>query len=130
MHEFIGVDIDKSQLIDLANKMLTEKRRLLMINGYINEEKQNVVAYNFDIDGGVTTYFIKGESEIPSITPVFGASARWPEEEIEEMMPVKFTNLNRTGRLFLPEEFKDGEGQILVIPISELKKYKEKEENK
>ena len=34
--------------------------------------------------------------------------------------------LNRSGRLFLPEEFKDGEGQILVMPLKELKKLKEK----
>ena len=42
------------------------------------------------------------------------------------MMNMKFDGLNRSGRLFLPEEFKDGEGQILVMPLSELKKYKDK----
>ena len=128
MHEFNGVEIKKEELLDVAKARLKEKRRLLMINGYINEEKENVVAYSFDINGDVTTYLVKGEKELPSITPIYGESARWPEEEIEEMMPLTFTNLNRSGRLFLPEEFKDGEGQILVMPLSELKKLKDKEE--
>ena len=56
MHEFEGVEINKTELIDIAKKMLDEKRRLLMINGYIDEEKKNVVAYSFDINGAVRTY--------------------------------------------------------------------------
>lgn len=128
MHEFNGVEIKKEELLDVVKEKLKEKRRLLMINGYIDEEKENVVAYSFDISGDVTTYLVKGESELPSITPIYGESARWAEEEIEEMMPLTFSDLNRSGRLFLPEEFKDGEGQILVMPLSELKKLKDKEE--
>ena len=42
------------------------------------------------------------------------------------MMHMSFNGLNRSGRLFLPEEFTDGEGQILVMPLDELKKYKDK----
>lgn len=127
MHDFCGIEITKDEVIKVAKSRLKEKRRLLMINGYINEEKENVVAYNYDIDGGVTTYLVKGENELPSITSIYGESARWPEEEIEEMMPITFSGLNRSGRLFLPEEFNEGEGQILVMPLSELKKYKEKD---
>ena len=29
------------------------------------------------------------------------------------------------GRLFLPDEFKNGEGKILVLPLNELKKLKD-----
>lgn len=126
MHDFEGVEIKKEELLKVAEDMLKEKRRLLMINGYIDEEGKNVIAYNFDIAGAVRTYLLKGEEEVPSITPIYGGSARWAEEEIEEMMQVKFEGLNRSGRLFLPEEFKEGEGQILVMPLSELKKYKDK----
>ena len=126
MHEFNGIEIKKDELLDISKKMLREKRRLLMINGYINQEKENVIAYNFDIDGNVTTYLLKGEKSIPTITTIYLESARWAEEEIEEMMDVKFEGLGRSGRLFLPEEFSDGEGQILVMPLEELKKYKEK----
>lgn len=126
MHDFNGVEIGKDEILDVAKKMLKEKRRLLIINGYINENKENVVAYNFDIDGDVITYLIKGEEQLPSITPIYSGSARWAEEEIEEMMNMKFIGLERSGRLFLPEEFQEGEGQILVMPLSELKKYKDK----
>ena len=41
-------------------------------------------------------------------------------------MPVKFVGLNAGNRLFLPEEFKEGNGQILVLPLDELKKLKDK----
>lgn len=126
MHDFDGVEVKKENLINVAKEMFKDKRRLLIINGYINEEGQNVIAYNFDLGGPVRTYLLKDESEVPSITSVYGGSARWCEEEIEEMMMVKFQGLDRSGRLFLPEEFKDGEGQILVMPLEELKKYKEK----
>ncbi|MFY9277131.1 MAG: NADH-quinone oxidoreductase subunit C, partial [Clostridium sp.] len=51
--------------------------------------------------------------------------AAWFEEEIEEVMPVKFIGLKRSGRLFLPDEFKNGEGKILVLPLNELKKLKD-----
>ena len=41
------------------------------------------------------------------------------------MMPVKFIMLKRSGRLFLPDEFKNGEGKILVLTLNELKKLKD-----
>ena len=126
MHEFDGIEIKKENLLEEVQRMLSTKRRLLMINGYINDEKQNVIAYNFDVNGDVRTYLVKGESVLPTITTIYSESARWAEEEIEEMMNIKFEGLNRSGRLFLPEEFKDGEGQILVMPLDELKKFKEK----
>ena len=128
MHDFNGVEIRKDQLIDVTKQMMDNKRRLLMINGYLDEEKQIVIAYNYDTDGDVVTYLLKGEDDIPSITPIYGGSARWAEEEIEEMLPVKFQGLERSGRLFLPDELKDGEGQILVVSLDEIKKYKEKGE--
>ena len=126
MHDFNGIEIKKEDLLDSVKAMYKKKRRLVMINGYINENKENVIAYNFDVNGDITTYLVKGEEVLPSITPIYSGSARWAEEEIEEMMNMKFDGLDRSGRLFLPEEFKDGEGQILVMPLSELKKYKDK----
>ena len=40
-------------------------------------------------------------------------------------MPVKFEGLVFSGRLFLPDELKSGEGKILVLPLNELKKLKD-----
>ncbi|MBY0756161.1 NADH-quinone oxidoreductase subunit C [Clostridium sardiniense] len=126
MHDFNKIEITSNDIVRIAKEMICKKRRLVIINGYINENKENVICYNFDIDGKIDTYAIVGEKEIPSITTIYEASARWCEEEIEEMMEVRFIGLNRSGRLFLPEEFKEGEGQILIMPLEELKKLKEK----
>lgn len=127
MHKFDSTDITKEELIPIAEKMLKEKRRLVIMNGYVDKEGKNVVAYNFDIDGDIKTYLCKGYSMLPSLTPIYGGSAQWCEEEICEMMPIDFEGLNKSGRLFLPEEF-DGSGQILVMPLSELKKSREDRE--
>lgn len=128
MHDFKGIEISKDEILEVAEKNFQDRNRLIIINGYINTEKQNVVAYNFDINGDVITYLVKGENELPSLTEIYGESARWAEEEIEELMPVKFTNLNKSGRLILPEDFKEGEGQILVMTLSELNKLKNNKE--
>ena len=128
MHDFKGIEISKDEILEVAEKNFQDRNRLIIINGYINTEKQNVVAYNFDINGDVITYLVKGENELPSLTEIYGESARWAEEEIEELMPVKFTNLNRSRRLILPEDFKEGEGQILVMTLSELNKLKNNKE--
>lgn len=126
MHDFNKINISSNELIKIAKEMKNQKNRLVIINGYINEDKENVVCYNFDINGKIDTYTIVGEDKIPTITTIYGEAARWCEEEIEELMKVEFMGLNRSRRLFLPEEFKDGEGQILVMPLKELKKLKEK----
>jgi Ni,Fe-hydrogenase III component G len=127
MHKFDSTYITREELIPIAEKMLNEKRRLVIMNGYVDKEGSNVVAYNFDIDGDIKTYLCKGYSLLPSLTPIYKGSAQWCEEEICEMMPIDFEGLEKSGRLFLPEEF-DGSGQILVMPLSELKKSREERE--
>ncbi|WP_139904215.1 NADH-quinone oxidoreductase subunit C [Clostridium thermarum] len=125
MGKFDGEYVTKEQLFSIAQKFREEKRRLVIINGYIDKEGNNVVAYNFEIDGHIKTYLCKGYSTLPSLTGIYGGSAQWCEEEICEFMPIDFESLEKSGRLFLPEEF-DGSGQILVMPLSELKKAAEK----
>ncbi|WP_040211288.1 NADH-quinone oxidoreductase subunit C [Clostridium polynesiense] len=126
MHEYQCTEITKDELIPIVKKMYKEKRRLVIMNGYIDKEGNNVVLYHFDVEGSIKSYSVRGFSIIPSITEIYGGSAQWCEEEICEFMPIDFQGLNKSGRLFLPEEF-DGSGQILVLPLSELKKYKEAE---
>jgi hypothetical protein len=127
MHKFDGSYISREELIPTAQKMLEEKRRLVIMNGYVDKEGNNVVAYNFDVDGDIRTYLCKGYSELPTLTTVYGGSAQWCEEEICEMMPIQFDGLEKSGRLFLPDDF-DGSGQILVLPLAELKKAKDAKE--
>lgn len=126
MHNYDSMTISKNELLELAEKMKSEGRRLLIINGYVDKEENNVVVYHFDIEGDIKTFILRGCKEIPSLINIYGVSARWCEEEICEMMPIKFEGLNNCNRLFLPEEF-DGSGQILVMPLSELKKHNKEE---
>ena len=65
MHDFNGIEIKKEDLLDSVKAMYKEKRRLVMINGYINENRENVIAYNFDVNGDITTYLVKGEEILP-----------------------------------------------------------------
>ncbi|WP_024615160.1 NADH-quinone oxidoreductase subunit C [Clostridium sp. Ade.TY] len=127
MHEFKCIEINAKEIINVAENLIKENRRLVIINGYINKNKENVICYNFDIDGDIVTYKVTNVNEIMTLTSIYKESARWCEEEIEEVMNVKFIGLNRSNRLFLPEEFKDGEGQILIMPLDELKKYKKED---
>lgn len=121
MHESDICYVIKEELIPTAEKMFEEKRRLVIMNGYVNKEGENVIAYNFDIDGNIRTYICKGYNKLPSLVPIYKGSAQWCEEEICEMMPMEFEGLEKGDRLFLPDDF-DGSGQILVVPMSELKK--------
>lgn len=123
MGNVIVEEISKQIIVSKIKEIRNEGGRLVAINGYIDKEKTNVIVYTLEY-GDVRKHFhIKGESILPTITNIY-KGAQWFEEEIQEMMPVKFEGLISSGRLFLPEEFKDGEGQILIMPLDELKKLK------
>ena len=96
---------------------------LVAINCYVNKEKSNIIVYTLEYDEFRKHYHIEGENILPTITNIY-KGAQWFEEEIQEVMPVKFEGLVFSGRLFLPDEFKEGQGQILIMPLNELKKLK------
>lgn len=118
-------EIQRSDIILKVQEVRDKEGRLVSINGYINESKKNVVVYTVEYDNVRKHYRVTGEEVLPTITSIY-KGAQWFEEEIQEMMPLKFEGLIFSGRLFLPEEFKSGEGQILIIPLNELKKLKDK----
>ena len=125
MAEIIRKEINKDEIINKAQQYWDKGGRLLALNGYIDSEKQNVVIYSFEDEKIREMLVVKGEEELQKITGIYKGAA-WFEEEIQEMMPVTFSGLKATGRLFLPEEFKNGDGKILVLPLDELKKMKDK----
>lgn len=126
MHKTNITDIKKEEIVPLAEKMFSKRRRLVIMNGYVDTEGKNSIVYNYDTEGRVETYICRGYERLPSITPIYKGSAQWCEEEICEMMPIEFEGLNKSGRLFLPDDF-DGTGQILVTPLAELKKNNKEE---
>ena len=118
-------EISKENLLTIVKNIRDKGGRLVAINGYVNKEKTNIVVYTLEYDDVREQYRIIGEDRIPTLTNIY-KGAQWFEEERQEMMPVKFDGLEFSGRLFLPEEFKNGEGQILIMTLEELKKLKDK----
>lgn len=121
MHKADFREINKDQITRIAKEKKHNGCSLVVMTGYVDKEGKAVIAYSYDSKGAVETFKCIGENEVPSITDVYGTAAEWFEEEISELMDVTFTGLCKKGRLFLPEEF-DGSGQILVAPMSELRK--------
>ena len=124
MGKIIKRAIEKDKLLNELETNIKSGGRLVCINGYINEEGQMIVIYTIEHDEVSEILKLEDQREIPTATSIY-IGAAWFEEEIEEMMPVKFIGLKRSGRLFLPDEFKNGEGKILVLPLNELKKLKD-----
>ena len=125
MGKIIKRSIEKDKLINELEVNIKNGGRLVCINGYINEQGQMIVVYTIEHDEIREILKLEDQSEIPTATSIY-IGAAWFEEEIQEMMPVTFSGLKATGRLFLPEEFKNGDGKILVLPLDELKKMKDK----
>jgi len=59
---------------------------------------------------------------LPSIEPVYDLAAQWAEREITELIGVTFEGLDTSKRLFMPDNLLEGNGQILVMPLAELRK--------
>ena len=124
MGKIIKRSIEKDKLINELETNIKNGGRLVCINGYINEQGQMIVVYTIEHDEIREILKLEDQSEIPTATSIY-IGAAWFEEEIEEGMPVKFTGLKRKSWLFLPDEFKNGEGKILILPLDELKKLKD-----
>ena len=123
MKKIITEKISKDEIVKKVREVREKEGRLVAINGYVNKEKSNIIVYTLEYDEFRKHYHIEGENILPTITNIY-IGAQWFEEEIQEVMPVKFEGLVFSGRLFLPDEFKEGQGQILIIPLNELKKIK------
>ena len=117
-------EIQKKDIVLKVQEVRDKGGRLVAINGYVDKEKNNVVVYTLEYDDVRKHYHVKGEKSLPTVTNIY-KGAQWFEEEIQEVMPLKFEGVVFSERLFLPEEFKEGEGQILIMPLNELKKLKD-----
>ena len=123
MKKIITEKISKDEIVKKIREVREKEGRLVAINGYVNKEKSNIIVYTLEYDEFRKHYHIEGENILPTITNIY-KGAQWFEEEIQEVMPVNFEGLVFSGRLFLPDEFKEGQGQILIMPLNELKKLK------
>ena len=122
MQEYKRIDISKDQVVPVAERMRKEGRYLVMIHGFINNDGQMAVSYDYAVDPAIESYHVVGETVLPSIGAIYDTAATWPERELNELFAVEFEGLDTSKRLFLPEDMLEtqGKGQIMVTPLSEL----------
>ena len=122
MQEYKRIDISKDQVVPVAERMRREGRYLVMIHGFINNDGQMDVSYDYAVDPAIESYHVVGETVLPSIGDIYDTAATWPERELNELFAVEFEGQDTSKRLFLPEDMLEtqGKGQIMVTPLSEL----------
>ncbi len=119
-------EITMEEIVPLAERMRKNGVMLVMIHGYVDKEGAFVLSYEYAIGGGIESYQLKTtQKSLPSISSIYDTAAAWPEKELEELMGLHFEGLDMQGRLFLPDNMLDGDGQILVTPLSELREKRE-----
>ncbi len=130
MQEYKRIEISKDQVVPIAEKMRKAGVGLVMIHGFLNEEGQMDVSWDYSVEPAVESYHVVGEMTLPSIGEVYDVAATWPERELNEIFGVEFEGLDMSKRLFLPETMleTEGKGQIMVVPLSELRAKNIKEE--
>ena len=113
--------ITKDQILPIAREKRAAGVQLIMIHGWEDDDGTPVITYDYSNGPEVDSYEVRGERVIPSIESVYDLAAQWAEREIAELMDMTFEGLDTSKRLFMPDNLLEGEGQILVSPLSELR---------
>ena len=123
MQEYKRIEISKDQVVPIAEKMRKAGVGLAMIHGFLNEEGQMDVSYEYSVEPVIESYHVVGETVLPSISGIYDQAAAWPERELNEFFDLQFEGLDMSKRLFLPEDMLEtqGKGHIMVTPLSELR---------
>lgn len=129
MQEYKKIVIQKDQVVPVAEKMRKAGVYLVMIHAFIDKDGQMDVSYDYAVDPIVESYHVVGETVLPSIGDIYDEAAKWPERELNEIFGIEFEGLDVSRRLFLPEDMLEtqGKGQIMVMPLSELREKNIKE---
>ena len=114
--------ITKDQIVPIAKEMREKGVQLIMIHGYLDDAGMPVISYEYSMGPMVDSYEVRGERSVPSIESIYDLAAQWAEREISELIDVTFEGLDTSKRLFMPDNLLEGNGQILVTPLSELRK--------
>ncbi|MDO4284283.1 MAG: NADH-quinone oxidoreductase subunit C [Eubacteriales bacterium] len=116
------IAITKEEIVPVAKEKRAAGVMLIMIHAWLDDDGTPVVSYEYSNGPEVLSYEVRGERSLPSIESVYDLAAQWPEREISELMDITFEGLDTSKRLFMPDNLLSGEGQILVTPLSELRK--------
>lgn len=130
MQEYKRTDIGKDQIVPVAERMRKAGNYLVMVHAFLDKDGQIDISYDYAVDPAIESYHVVGEMKVPSIGDIYDTAATWPEREINEIFGVEFEGLDVSNRLFLPEDMLEtqGKGQIMVMPLSELREKNIKED--
>lgn len=130
MQEYKRIDIGKDQIVPVAERMRKAGVYLVMIHAFIDKEGRMDISWDYAVDPAIESYHVVGEMKVPSVGEIYDTAATWPERELNELFGIEFEGLDVSQRLFLPEDMLEtqGKGQIMVMPLSELRAKNIKEE--
>ena len=114
--------ITRDEVVPVAQRMRADGVQLIMIHGYREDDGTDVISYEYSLGPVVDSYEVRGEESLPSIEGIYDVAAQWAEREICELIGVTFEGLDTSKRLFLPDNLLEGQGQILVTPLKELRR--------
>lgn len=115
------ISISRDQVVSTAEDMRSQGRLLVMIHGHLEGDGTPVVSYDYDDGANLRSYEVRGEDTLPTISHIYDAAAAWAEREIHELLPITFEGLDCSQRLFLPESMLEGQGQITVTSLKDLR---------
>lgn len=115
------IPITRDQIVPTAEKMRAEGRLLVLIHGHLESDGTPVVSYDYDDGANLLSCEVRGESSLPTISHIYDAAAAWAEREIHELLPITFEGLDSSQRLFLPDSMLEGQGQITVTSLKDLR---------
>ena len=123
MQAYKRIEITKDQVVPIAEKMRKAGVGLVMIHGFLNEQGQSDVSWDYAVEPVIESYHVVGEETLPTISGIYDEAAAWPERELNELFGLVFEGLDMSKRLFLPEEMLEtqGKGHIMVTPLAELR---------
>ena len=127
--EYRIIPVEYDQIRHIARKMRRNGVILAMIHGYLDQNGEPVVSYEYQLEPNIESYTIHGYTKLPSIADIYDKAAEWPERELNELYGFEFEGLDTSKRLFLPDNMLIGQGQIMITPMEELirDRYTEKE---
>ncbi len=118
MHKINIEFISSAQVGKMADEMKSDKARLLSINGYVDIDGVPKVVYNFEISKeNVKSFICKVDDLMISLKDHFGKFVMAYEQEIMEIMPVKFTGVEEKP-MFISKD-STLRGQLFTVPILE-----------
>lgn len=115
------IPITRDQVVPTAERMRAEGRLLVLIHGHLESDGTPVVSYDYDDGANLLSCEVRGESSLPTISHIYDAAAAWAEREIHELLPITFEGLDCGQRLFLPDSMLEGQGQITVTSLKDLR---------